>query len=413
MNPVRELSEKLWSGEASTTSAAAHPFAPQVVLEEVADGVAFFSGFANVGVVRTDAGLVLVDTGSWLLAPQAHAAIRAWSDAPVTTAVFTHGHVDHVMGLAPFEAEQGSRGAPRIEVVAHEAVPARFDRYLRTGGYNACINSRQFGAPIAWPTSFRAPDRLFADALDLDVGGRRLALTHARGETDDHAFAWLADRRVLFTGDLFIWASPNAGNPQKVQRYPDEWARALRRMETLGAEVLCPGHGPPIWGAERVRQALGETAELLEHLVTETLALMNQGATLDEVLGSVKAPARLLDRPYLRPVYDEPEFVVRNVWRLYGGWWDGNPAHLSPAPEATLARELAALAGGAARLARRAQELAEAGDLALACHLVELAFRASPDDAGIAATRKDVYLLRANAATSLMSKGIYRAAVGG
>ena len=68
---------------------------------------------------------------------------------------------------------------------------------------------------------------------------------------------------------------------------------------------------------------------------------MNEGASLDELLQQVRAPAELLERPWLRPIYDEPEFIVRNIWRLYGGWWDGNPAHLKPAPDAELARELA------------------------------------------------------------------------
>ena len=59
-------------------------------------------------------------------------------------------------------------------------------------------------------------------------------------------------RKVLCTGDFVIWASPNAGNPQKVQRYPREWAAALREMASLGAEVLLPGHGLPIVGADRI-----------------------------------------------------------------------------------------------------------------------------------------------------------------
>lgn len=67
---------------------------------------------------------------------------------------------------------------------------------------------------------------------------------------------------MLCCGDLFIWASPNAGNPQKVQRYPREWAEALRRMATLGVEYLLPGHGMPVIGADRIRQALGDTAGL-------------------------------------------------------------------------------------------------------------------------------------------------------
>ena len=39
------------------------------------------------------------------------------------------------------------------------------------------------------------------------------------------------------------------------------------------------------------------------------------------------------------------EFVVRNVWRRYGGWWDGDPARLKPPTRAALATELAALGG--------------------------------------------------------------------
>ena len=86
-------------------------------------------------------------------------------------------------------------------------------------------------------------------------------------------------------------------------------------------------------------------------------------------------PQAVLDQPWLQPVYDEPEFVVRNIWRLYGGWYDGNPARLKPAPDAAVAAEVAALAGGVDALAARAAELAAAGDLRLAAQLAEWAVR--------------------------------------
>jgi len=247
----------------------------------------------------------------------------------------------------------------------------------------------------------------------LDIGGERIELHHDRGETDDHTWAWLPDRKLICPGDLFIWASPNCGNPQKVQRYPREWARALRKMAALDAEQLFPGHGPPILGAGRVRQALEETAELLELLLGRTLELMNQGARLNDILHEVKAPERLLTRPYLRPVYDEPEFIVRNIWRLYGGWHDGNPAQLKPARDADLARELAEPSGGAVRLASRAEKLLADGELRLACHLIELAHLAAPEDAEIASLRSRIYVTRAEGETSLMAKGVYSAAAKG
>jgi alkyl sulfatase BDS1-like metallo-beta-lactamase superfamily hydrolase len=176
-------------------------------------------------------------------------------------------------------------------------------------------------------------------------------------------------------------------------------------------------------GAERVRQALTDTADLLDSLVDQTLAVMNAGGRLDDAIHSVLPPAELEARPYLRPVYDEPEFVVHTVWRQYGGWWDGNPATLKPAPERALARELATLAGGAGALAERALELlalaesAEANSdanhgqpdqaLRLAGHLAESAWLAEPGDAATQRARQQVFAARATRATSTMARGVF------
>ena len=407
MGRVTEIGEQLWTGELSP--AAHHPWAAVHELEELDTGIAFVSSFANVTVLDTPDGLVLIDTGGFPFAADVHRAIRSWSARPLHTAVYTHGHVDHVFGVGPFEEEAAARGWPAPVVVAHQALPARFDRYRHTAALNAAVNARQFRLPaLRWPTDYRYPDVTFGATLAVTVGGVRLMLTHGRGETDDHLWAWLPERKVLCTGDFFIWATPNAGNPQKAQRFPLDWARALRQMAALGAEVLCPGHGFPIRGGARVHQALEETAELLESLHDQTVALMNGGAMLDDVLQAVRPPAHLLERPYLRPIYDEPEFIVRNLWRLYAGWWDGDPARLKPAPAAALAVELADLAGGAGRLAARAEHLAERGDLALACHLAELAAQAAPADDAVAAVRASVYARRAERETSLMARGLYR-----
>jgi alkyl sulfatase BDS1-like metallo-beta-lactamase superfamily hydrolase len=406
---VLELSERILSGEQDPSSF--HPLAPRGGLEEVADGVAFVPSFANVSALRTDDGLVLFDTGSTLLSEQVHDEVRSWSGDRVDTVVYTHGHIDHVFGVERYEADNEAAGAAPLRVVAHEALPARFNRYKRTAGYNGTINARQFRMRgLAWPTDYRYPDETYRDELVLEVGGERVELHHALGETDDATWGWVPGRRLLFAGDLVIWASPNCGNPQKVQRYPDEWAAALRRMAGVGAELLLPGHGLPVAGADRVAAFLTEAAELLESLVEQVLAAMNEGCRLDEVVRRVRPPEHLLARPHLRPVYDEPEFVVRNLWRLYGGWYDGNPATLKPAAEGDLAAELADLAGGTGRLAERARALAGAGDersLRLAGHLAELATLAAPDDEVAHTARAEVFEALSAASASTMSKGVF------
>src|SRR3954469_17286814 len=326
MGDLRGHSERMLSGEEDW---AGLPVAPGPALRLDA-GVLFVPSFANVGAVPTDDGLVLLDTGGMLLAQRALDDLRALSDDPVHTAIYTHGHVDHVMG--------GPLLGDDVEVVAHERVIARFERYRRSAGWNAVINARQFGlAELAWPTEFRLPDRTFHDRLDLVVGGVRVELRHARGETDDSLYAGLLDRGALFCADYFTWSLPNAGNPQKAQRYPVEWAAALRAMAALGAEVALPGPGPPLFGADVVRRVLGETADALESLIEQVLERMNAGAALDEVLHAVRLPAPLRDRPYLRSAYDDEEFVVRAIWRTFGAWWDGDAESLNQAPAVALA----------------------------------------------------------------------------
>ncbi len=403
------LADRLWRGEADIVDH--HPMRLFGELAEIDDRRAFVAAFSNTAAFATDDGMVLVDTSSPFTSGRVHDAVIGWRDDTLHTAVFTHGHIDHVFGMGRYERDADDRGRPRPRVVAHELVPARFARYVETAGYNAVINRRQFGAEgLEWPLDYRYPDETYRDTLLVTVGGLTLELHHARGETDDHTWVWLPQSRTLCTGDLFIWASPNCGNPQKVQRYAKEWAAALRTMAALRPEILLPGHGLPIVGETRVLEALDDTATLLEVLHDDTVGMMNDGATLDEIIHTVRAPQALLDKPYLRPIYDEPEFVVRNIWRLYGGWHDGNPAHLKPAPERALAEELAGLAGGADRLAARAAELVATGDLRLAGHLAEWAALAAPDDHAVQGTRADVNEARVAAEASTMSKGVFGAA---
>lgn len=379
--------------------------------EEVGEGVVLIEAFSNVVAFDSGDGLVVFDVSHALSAPRVIEQLRAWRTAPVHTAVYTHGHVDHVTGAQAFDADATARGHEPIRYVGHEAVSARFDRYVATNGYNGHINMRQFRLPApAWPTEFVRPHVTYRDEHGLEVGSLRFDLAHARGETDDHTWAWEPSLQALCVGDLFIWQFPNAGNPQKVQRFAWDWAVALRRMAAMGAELLLPAHGPALGGAVRIARVLGDTAEALESLHAQTLELMNAGARLDEVIHSVRLPRHLADKPYLKPTYDEPEFVVRNLWRLYGGWYDGNPANLKPAREVDLAREVAALAGGADVLATRAEQLAAEGDLRLACHLAEMATTAEPDSPRLHAVRAAVYDARRRSETSYMATGIYRAA---
>src|SRR5262245_48110365 len=414
---IRELAEQHWNGQGDLVHAH-HPVMPVEarVAEELLDGVLYVKSVASITAVDTGDGLVMLDTGGPFDAQHVFDVVRAWRPGDggrgrLAGAVFSHHHIDHVFGTRLFEAEATDEGWPVPKVYGHEDMPADFQRYRRTRGWNTAINQRQFALPVAsfqFPGEFRDPDVTYQDRLTFRQGDVSFELHHSLGETDDATWTWLPERGILHPGDLFIWAIPNAGNPQKVQRYAGEWAAALREMAGLGAEVMLSGHGLPIFGADRIRQALLETAEVLEAIEEQTLALMNTGCPLDRVLHEVEVPAHLRDRPYLRPVYDHPQFLVRNVWRRFGGWYDGHPDNLLPAPRAQQAREWVALAGGPGPGLARARQLAEDGDRRMACHLIEHAVLAEPGSAEVHELRAEVYGARADEQESSMARNILR-----
>lgn len=379
---------------------------------EVAERTWFSSLLSGVTAFETDEGLVLVDTGTTVFGPHLAREIREATTAPVHTAIYTHGHIDHAFGLAAFLVD--GQEAPRV--IGHRAMPARFERYTRTASHNRSLNARQFGGAVdaAETLDFAAPaippDTLYDDELSIVVGGVTFELFHARGETDDHTWVYCPDRRVLCPGDLIIWGVPNAGNPQKVQRYPWDWAVALRAMAAKEPRSLAPGHGGPVIDdAPLVQRILLETADLLEIIVERTVAVLEAGSPPHvDVVRAVELPTS--DSPWLQPVYDEAEFIVRNVIRYFGGWYSGRPSELKPAPRVDVATAMAAIGGGPAALVDEARRLAAAGDLAVACTLADYALEAAPDDVAVQTGVAELYDQRAAAETSLMAINLFRSA---
>ena len=417
MSELRDFCERLWNGEIDTVFDA-HPVTTPYrnrQAEEIEDGVLYYKGLAGAVTLDTGESLVMLDTGAPNDSAPLYEAVRGWRpDRRLAAAVFSHHHIDHIFGVAPFDQEAEQRNIPRPLVYGHELIGQHFDRYKRTQGWNGAINRRQFmvpglsvDTPIRWPGDYRYPDVTYVRELTLREGRLTFELRHTRGETEDATWTWVPELKLLAPGDLFIWAVPNAGNPQKVQRWIGEWAAGLRQMAALGAELLVPGHGWPIFGADRIRTALADTAELLESLERQVLTLMNTGAALDTVLHEVTLPEELLEKPYLRPVYDHPQFLIRNLWRLYGGWYDGEPDNLLPARRSEQAREWVALAGGLDSVLARATTLLQEGNVQLACHLIEYGVLAEPASREAHDLRAEIYEARAKLQTASMARGIF------
>ena len=129
MPTLYELSNRLWNGQDKTTDKGCHPFVPLYQIEDVADGVAFYKGFSNLAAVRTDAGLTLIDTGSFhpVAQQRIHETVRGWSaEAPGGQEVDAPRQDDVVAEGQAQAEEQAGAGEREKEVAA--LMPVQFPR---------------------------------------------------------------------------------------------------------------------------------------------------------------------------------------------------------------------------------------------------------------------------------------------
>ena len=294
---VLELVDQLWRGEVSVREPSpGHPV--RSAAPPSATAWPSCPSFANVARSRpTTASCSSTPAAQFAGARHPQPCARRGRRPGCDTAVYTHGHIDHVFGIAGVRgggagATAGRHGsiAPRGGAAAASTATAL------TAGYNAVINQRQFQVPgLRWPTEYRYPDVTYRDRLDLDVGGVALrAAPRAGRDRRPHVGVGARTPGALHRRPRSSGATPNAGNPQKVQRYAaGVGGRAAGRWRRSEPELLLPGHGLPIVGRRPRAQVLLDTADAARvACATQTLALMNEGARLDDIIHTVRAPAR-------------------------------------------------------------------------------------------------------------------------
>jgi len=331
--------------------------------------------WANICIIESGDGVVLYDAGFEFNGPRIVEEIRAVTDKPVRYIVYGHGHADHAFGAGSVIHEAQERGYPRPLIVAHENLPKRFDRYREMLPYHEHINRIQFAIPENIPAFSRTyiyPDQTYREEMCLRLGDLTLELRHAKGETDDITWMWIPERKTACVSDLWVWSCPNVGNPFKVQRYTLEWAQALEAVAARSPELLLPGHGAALKGAEVIQDACLTVARALRYLNDQVVEMLNRGMWPEEILHSFEWPEEFAASPYLASIYGHPYFIVQALLRQYHGWYDGNPSHLFPSRSGEIATEVLGLAGGAAGVLDRVRALAAEGRFQLALHLADL-----------------------------------------
>ena len=227
-------------------------------------------GYANIGFVVGAESVAVIDSGGSAAQGRAlRAALREVTDLPVAYVIITHGHPDHAFGTAAFAGE-----GP--QVVGHAKLP----RALAQRGPFYLEHLKRLLGDLAADTEIVAPDRLVAETLTLDLGGRRLVLqAHATAHSDNDLTVLDEATGTLWAGDLlFMERLPVVDGSLK------GWLAVLETLRGIEAERVVPGHGPV---SAPWPQALEAQQRYLETLLYETRGILAKGGKIEQAVEEV------------------------------------------------------------------------------------------------------------------------------
>jgi alkyl sulfatase BDS1-like metallo-beta-lactamase superfamily hydrolase len=128
------------------------------------------------------------------------------------------------------------------------------------------------------------------------------------------------------------------------------------------SDIMIAQHHWPTWGSDRISSLLAKQRDLYKYIHDQSVHLFNEGYTPTEISERISLPPSLSDEWMLRGYYGSLSHNSKAVYQRYLGWYDGNPAHLSPLPPVQEARKRVEYMGGEAATVRRARDDFKAGN---------------------------------------------------
>lgn len=210
---------------------------------EIVSGVHLIpSRMVNCYLILEPDGITLIDAGMSKANVLKYLTELGRRSTDLKRIIITHSDPDHVSALADLVEATGAR-------VFANGIEARA---IADGRASRTLRSRWAALVLkAFLSVFRQKparvDQLLSDAEELSIAGG-LRVVDTPGHTPGHISLYLPTSRVLFCGD-----SMEAGRDGQLRRTPSgrTWdevraKESVRVQQALGAEIVCPGHGPVV-----------------------------------------------------------------------------------------------------------------------------------------------------------------------
>ena len=190
-----------------------------------------FGNNSTHGVIITDEGVVLIDSGaSYLGAKEIHEVIQAITDKPIKIVINTGGQDHRWLGNDYFQ-KIGARIIASSKTKADQ--DARADYHLtRLGGL---IKDSLDGTKPVFALE------TFDEKMKLEFGGVNLGLYHfGAAHTVGDIFINMPSEKIMFTGDIVFNDRMLGVGPA---RNSQSWIDVFEKMASFKPKYIVPGHG--------------------------------------------------------------------------------------------------------------------------------------------------------------------------
>ena len=374
-------------------------------LYEVAENIYQIRGFdlTNITFIKGDTGWIVFDP---LLSPEtAKAALdfinQQLGERPVVAIVYSHSHIDHYGGATGIAtAEDVASGKVQIiapehfvehavseNVIAGNAMGRRavymygalLPRNAKggiNGGLGMTVSTGLAGLLIPSHEITKTGERLTIDGVTMEF-----QLTPG-SEAPAEMNTWFPDWNAL-------WMAENATNTMhniltlRGAQVRDAliWSSFLdETMDMWGSQatVKFQSHHWPVWGNEKIIPYLKKQRDIYKFTHDQSVRLMNQGYTGEEISEMIELPEELEGNWPTRGYYGTLRHNSRAVYQRYMGWYNGNPANLNNLPPETVAKKYMEFMGGEAAVIKKAQSSFDNGEYRWVAEVMKHAVFANP-----------------------------------
>ena len=308
------------------------------------------NGLSNQTFVDAPDGIIAIDTGESI--EEMRAAIkelRAVTTRPIVAVLYTHFH--YVGGTqAVFEEDPTAsipiwghekiafnrlRTTSEISPAYSRGLVEQFAVTLPLDGADGVVNvglGQFYRDPAHAPHTygFIAPENTFNSECNIRVAGLDIQVTPAPSDADDSVTYWF-DSKKLCVNNL-VW--PVLFNVFAIRgeeyRDPQVMLRGLDHLLGLQAEHLAGAHGPPISGADAIKDRVTKYRDSLQFLWDQTVRHTNRGMSSVDLAATIRLPDQCDDDYLTSELYGVAEHHVRQIRSGIFGFFDGHEANLFP-----------------------------------------------------------------------------------